>query len=359
MKEKTVGIIGKSGSGKTRDILFKEVQNIISNRENMIISDERLEYYNYFGQLLKDQGYRLEVINFKDPMKSSGWNPLGYISYLYNNDKTDKAIELLEKMGKLIFDDRETNSDPFWTNMATSYFIGIVLILLKISKEEKDPHAIDFYSILSVMLDGEKEYKESTYLKEYISKLSSLDPIYVALSPIVFAPNETRGSIISVVKSKINTIFMRPQILNMFYNESMNIEHLTDNSYGKLAVFVINYKPMNRMTNVFIEQAFSAVSDNNQKMNFILDGFDELPKVNGIDEMINIANHSNNNIKLYVTSTSKEKILDKYNEAEFSNIEKVIELTNKIEMLLEDNEYELPKLVEHKVEYFDFKKYFD
>jgi len=65
-----------------------------------------------------------------------GWNPIQYPYFLYREGNKDKALEYIEKIGKTIFK-VSPSADPFWSNCASSLFIGIVLGLFEDAKEEE------------------------------------------------------------------------------------------------------------------------------------------------------------------------------------------------------------------------------
>lgn len=361
MKEKTINIIGKSNTGKTKNILFNEVDNEINLGNDLFILDQKKEYINNFGNKLKENGYEISIINLKEPSRSDGWDPLEYISYLYENNKIDKCIELIKKMGLSLFKEKK-NIDPFWENSATDYFTGIVLILLKIaSKTENTPGLNTFTSIYNIINQGEKSYKNSTTLKTYCESLDPMDPIYISLSPIIYAPNETKGSIISIVKQKLNTFFMRPELLKSFYNNNFKISKLIEKENTKKAIFVIGYNPLNTLTNIIIEYLYDILITNNQNMTFILDGFDDLPELLCIEDMINTGNEGN--IKLYLAIKNEDKLSEKYKSYIFNNIEKEIRLNDKynkqsnIDENLNNKIYSLPYLKENTPVYFDFEEY--
>lgn len=353
MNKNTILLIGKNKTGKTKKVLFSEVNKKIENNENLLILDSKEEYYNNFAKNLIEKDYDIKVINFKDPSKSNGWNPLSYVKYLYDNGNFDKAVEILNMMGKEIFRNENPNSDPYWTNMSTYYFIGLCLILLKISKEESDEAASQFYSILQVSNEGEEKYSDTTYLREYCKNLNSMDPIRITLDSIINAPTETRGSIISVFKEKINNYFMRSNLVKSFRNDGFHIEDCSNNK--KTAVFVIGYKPLNSLVNILINQITDYILTKDKTYNIILDDFDSLPRFNDLEEIIKNTNHSNTN--LYLTATNKEDLFEKYKGDKFKNIEETIELNEFYEEILDEVSYPLPDLLNYELMKFDFKKY--
>ena len=132
MNENVMKIIGKSNTGKTRKILFEQVNEEIKKGNNLFIVDNKQEYYNNFYDELTNKGYDIKVVNFKEPLKSNGWDPIEYVNYLYKNNELDKTIEKIKSIGLKIFS--KIDFDPFWSQMSSDYFTGVVLSLIKITR---------------------------------------------------------------------------------------------------------------------------------------------------------------------------------------------------------------------------------
>ncbi|ATZ17237.1 conjugation protein [Williamsoniiplasma luminosum] len=83
-------IIGSTGSGKTQKVIFPTIftnsrlkdivdptTGIKTNRKpSFVITDPKGEIFDVTKMDLEKQGYNVQVLNFKDPSKSMGWNPL-------------------------------------------------------------------------------------------------------------------------------------------------------------------------------------------------------------------------------------------------------------------------------------------
>ncbi len=70
--------VGTTGSGKTTGCVEPQLRAISSqkNKPNLFITDPKGELFNRNAQHLKDNGYELFIINFKDLSHSDRWNPL-------------------------------------------------------------------------------------------------------------------------------------------------------------------------------------------------------------------------------------------------------------------------------------------
>lgn len=336
MKYNTTLIVGKNKTGKTRKIIFKDLKEKIKNKENLYILDNNKEYYNHFYKELKDNDYVIQVVNFKEPTKSNGWNPLSYPAYLRNEGKLDESVEVLESMANEIFY-QEKEEDPFWRLMSQNLFVGLSLLLYRIGEKVDDKHLYEFPTLMLLLKIGEEKYKDSTVLKKYLELLDPTDPIYISLSPIVFAPTETKGSILSVFKTKINLYLLREELVKSFTNNSYSEAKIPNTSFKNHAIFIIGNDSLNRLTNIVIENSFREALKNSRKSTFIIDEFDKLPKMLEINTMINKANR--NNIDLYLTATTMDNIIDKYGKLD--NIQQTIETKDYYESNDKDENIEI------------------
>ncbi len=335
-------IIGKKNTGKTT-LLFKELNNAIKNNENICIYNTRDEYFKTYSKQLKENNYNLLTLNIDEASKSNGFNPLQVPYELYKEGKKDKSIELIDTIAHEIFDEDNPNNDPFWQNMASSYFIGLVLILFKEGKEEQ----INLGSIQIMMNQGEENYKDTSYLKQYLSNIDVTNTIYTMLSPIVFAPPETKGSIISVCKQKLNNYMYREELLNMLNTNEINIRNLKQ----KTAIIIIASKQTD-LANIFINQLVEA---SNLSFTYILDNFDNLRKLLSFNNLLDNASYNKN--KIYIGIHNEEELKEKYGKYILDKFENIINLNDKElkENIKLGNDEDYPKLNVTKPNYINFK----
>jgi len=339
-------IIGKINSGKTKGILFSEMKRIITNDESFIVLDNRGEYYKTFGDETNKKGYNTLVINLDNPSLSNGYNPLLLPYKLYKNGNFDDCSILLKKITTEIFkEDKVSNSDPFWENMASDYVAGLILTMFKTASEEE----INFGSLGTMLNHVNKKYKDSTIFKTYLDNLSPLDSCYVLSSATEYAPLETRESILSVVRQKLNIIFMKENLLNML---SVNDGDL-DNVKDKTAIFIIGN---NNVANMFLGQLLYVLKKKSLLFNIILDNLDSYSRIVEMRELVE--NASYNGLKVNVAIRSLEEIEDKYGKYIFDKFQNVIMLdNNNLELLVEGSYDEYPEIKIVNNKYFDFEEY--
>lgn len=324
-------IIGKKGIGKT-STMFDEINKLIENNENLLIIDNKEEYYKTYAQNLKDNGYKVNVINFKDSTKSNGFNPLLMPYKLYKNGNKDTAIKIVSDFSKSLMHKQDA-MDPFWTDSAASYLTGLILLLFKEAKEEE-------INLASIQVMASEAEKDITNIREYVNKLDIISPEYTYLSGTVNAPSETRGGIVSILKMELTKYISTENLLNML---STNEIDLTNNE--KTAIFVISNEDYNKLTNVVI----SEVINSNIKYNYILDNFDSLDKILGLGDLLE------ENNKVYVISRNIDNIVEKYGKYitdKFDNIETI----NEQKELSVGTYNEYPKLDKKDIKYFNINE---
>ncbi|MDR3216991.1 MAG: type IV secretory system conjugative DNA transfer family protein [Clostridiaceae bacterium] len=69
--------VGTTGSGKTTGCVEPQLRAISSqkNKPNLFLTDPKGELFDRNVKHLKEQGYKIFVLNFKEPMRSDRWNP--------------------------------------------------------------------------------------------------------------------------------------------------------------------------------------------------------------------------------------------------------------------------------------------
>ena len=142
-------IIGTTGSGKTTGCTEPQLRAISSqkNKPNLFISDPKGELFDRNAKHLREQGYKLFTLNFKEPMRSDRWNPLLELYDLKAKEaNTEEGFEkrlLKTELDSLIhqiaksFISVKNQRDPSWECGAQDLLKGILYALLE-NVEKKD-----------------------------------------------------------------------------------------------------------------------------------------------------------------------------------------------------------------------------
>ena len=316
-------IIGSTGSGKTQGLSFPFIRIMAKAGESMIITDPKGELYEGTANELRERGYNIILLNFRDPQKGNCWNPFSLPYKLYKEGNVDKATELLEDLAKnILYDENNKGADPFWENTAADYFTGLSLALFDDAKEEE----INLNSINLMSTVGEEKLGGTTIIKEYFSDKSQTSGAYINAASTLMAPNETKGSILSVFKQKIKLFSSRDNLSEMLSNSDFDME---DIGRKKTAVFIIvqdEKKTYHSLVTIFLKQCYETLVRVAQetggklkyRTNFLLDEFANMPPLGDVDSMVSAAR--SRNIKLSFIIQNFSQLNDVYGKEKAETI---------------------------------------
>lgn len=288
-------VIGSTGSGKTQTVVKPMVNLLAKKGESMIITDPKGEIYKYAAENLKERGYKIIILNFRDPLHGNAWNPLTLPYQYYKNGNKDKSTELLDDVAlNILYDQtKKSNDSDFWEKSAADYFSGLTLGLFYDAKEKE----VNLNSINYMSTVGEERYATSTYVKEYFNLKGAESAPYIFASNTINAPNETKGGILSTFRQKIRLFSSRESLSEMLAYSDFKME---DIGREKTAVFMIIHdekKTYHSLMTIFIKQCYETLIDVAQdsggklpyRTNFILDEFANMPPLKDVDSMVSAA----------------------------------------------------------------------
>ncbi len=287
-------VVGATASGKTTSVVDPLVMSLAKKGESMVLTDPKGEIYKNHAAMLKEKGYNVIVLNFRDPVKGSSWNPLTLPYQLYKDGNVDKATELLEDVANNILKEKNSNADPFWQNSAADYFSGCVLGLFEDGKEEE----ININSIYTMTTQGEERFATSTYIKEYFNLKGENSSPYIFAANVINAPKETQGGQLSTFRQKIRIFAAQKNLSEMLSFTDFDMRNI---GKEKSAVFIVIHDEKttyHALATIFIKQLYETLIDEAYKQangrlkyrtNFILDEFANMPPLKDVTSMVTAA----------------------------------------------------------------------
>lgn len=285
-------IMGASGSGKTWAILDSLVKILGRRGESMIITDPKGEIYENNANMLRERGYKVIILNFRDPKYGACWNPFSYPYRLWKEGNHDKSQELLEDLGNNILIDPNNKAEPFWENNAADYFTGLALGLFEDAPDESQ---VNLNSINLMHSMGEDRIGATKYINEYFKFKDPLSGAYVSASSTINAPADTRGGVTSVFKQKIRIFSSREELSKMLSRSDFD---LRDIGREKTALFIKIHDEKttyHALATILVKQIYESLievaqtEDGNKlkiRTNFLLDEFANMPALKDVESMV-------------------------------------------------------------------------
>lgn len=365
--KKNLIVSGDISVGKTSNVLFPLVREMIDEKQSLLVLDSKEEYIKEYYDDLKSKDYNIVILNLRDLSKSEGWNPLEYPYNLYKDGKVDEAINYIEKQANAMFYD-DSEVDQFWSNNSSDFYTGIVLGLFEDGKDNE----INLSSVNSMFNSTDNKYSVNDYVTQYFKLKNPNSQSYIFASSTISAPKETKGGIISVARQKLRTYVTREMLSTLLNKTTFSYEDILTKP---TAIFVIardENKYINNVATMFIEQLFTILVNSKiqNQFNFVLDNIDDLERVNELSDML--SSGVSRNIKFEIATRSYEELIEKYGKyiEKLSNhvvVEKDIKLvidneeyTEEKEQLIEfvqDENVEFPLLQKEKIETFDIVEF--
>lgn len=214
-------ICGGSGAGKT---FFEVKPNLMEMPRNcsFVCTDPKGEIVRSCGQMLKDNGYQVKVINLLEMNKSDCYNPFAYI-----REETD-VVKLITNLISNTTPKGSTPSDPFWEKSEGLFLQSIFYyVWLECSPAERN-----FRTVLKLMGEAEvvQEGKKSklTERMEKLardSKLGNNHPAVKQYNKCMRGAGDTVRSIIISANSRL-AFLENQQVLRLLSRDEMNLSQL-------------------------------------------------------------------------------------------------------------------------------------
>ncbi len=331
-------IFGATGSKKTRLFCMPLINILAKGGESFVVTDPKGELYDKTAGLAKANGYKTVVLNFRDIGKGDMWNPLSLPYDIYKSGEKDKAISMFNDfINAISAPHSEKTKDLFWIEMASSFALANLLLLVEAGTREEMNVAS-----LAKMCNMDQENVLSMLMKEMDS--SSLAAMNY--KSIFSAASDTKRSIYASLYAIVRVFTLQENLIKMLSGNTVDLKSI---GREKTAVYLIvpdEKSTYHFLTTVFIKQAYEVMIEEAQKekdnklpvrVNFVLDEFCNMPKVQDMPAMISAAR--SRNIRYFLVAQSLHQLRNKYGEESDTikgNCDNWVFLTSKERDLLEE-----------------------
>lgn len=313
-------IFGNTGSKKTRNFCIPSVYTIGMAGESMIISDPKGEIYRYTSGFLESQGYSIQVLNLRDPQKSSRWNPLMQPYQLYKRGDVDKAVEMISDFCMQLKNQVHSDRDPYWENQAMDLLLGIILILFECESEKKKIHMESVQKIrMYIELENTSDIKTCVFW-DLVRSFPEDSLIRYKLASIYALRNveKTLNCVVSTFDSMVRNFIFNKKLMNLMAVNEVDYTILT----RKAVLYLITpdeKTTFHFLVSVFVKQCYESLIEAAQncqngklptRVNFILDEFSNFPKISDMPAMISAAR--SRDIRFVLCIQSKQQLLAAY-----------------------------------------------
>lgn len=315
--------VGETGGGKTRRQILPMVRSMILAGASFIVNDLKGEIKRHTMELLKKKGYRVFVLNFRNPRQGNQYNILMEGAKLYKAGRISEAIESFYSFANSLYEPTKSEKDPYWTLESSRYLTGLCIIACDLL----DLEDINLENVYNIHTLGMEKMGCGTYLKQYFTEERKMSDVWKLVEGTITAPNDTQASILSVMSQGLSRLILNHDVMDMMSASDFEVESI---GKEKTAVFLITkdetsmYDPI---VSSFIDQAYSSLvgmAENlyegklPQRVEFVMDEFANMAKINDMSKKITASR--SRGIRWHLVVQSLEQLTALYGKADASTI---------------------------------------
>lgn len=305
-------IFGATGSKKTRMFAMPSIGIFARAGESFVVTDPKGELFQRTSGEVAEMGYEVCCLNLRNMKAGESWNPF-YLPYkLYHGGERAKAMEMVQQMASMMTED--SNEDKFWTHTTIDVLCGMIFYLFETETETKCT-----LLSLNALWDSYIE-RRKTFLNKVEEKFGNT-MISRKLSSLNNSSDKTVGSIEAIVSMALNRIMVNEEMMKYLSGNSINLEELAKKKTAIYLVIPDENKTYHFVVSIFLEQLYEALikeahtKKNNMleiRMNFLIDEFANIPKIENMDSMITASR--SRNIRFHLIIQSMKQLRHKYEE---------------------------------------------
>ncbi len=307
-------IFGATGSKKTRMFAMPAIGIFARAGESFVVTDPKGELYGRTIGDVVSYGYESNCINLRDFKAGVTWNPLALPYRYYHNGKKAKAIEYAVEMSKMIIGENATD-EAFWINTAVDVFSGFILLLFELSSEE-ECHFRSLYELWrSYIADRKKAIGK-------IKELFGEGLIYQRISSLDNPSEKTVGSIEAFISMGLNKLGINEEFIEFLSQKGLDLQELAGKKNAIYLVIPDENTSYHFVASLFLEQLYEVLIEKAQneashmlpiRMNFLIDEFANIPKIQNMDAMITASR--SRNIRFHLIVQGMKQLEQKYEKS--------------------------------------------
>lgn len=330
-------IVGTTGSGKTTGFVDQNISVLgkSKGKPSIIISDPKKELYEKHANHLQKEGYKISVLDLREPYSSERWNPMNVLIrrirlvkdleynlefkdgkyygagevFLSYRDARARVQELKDEIYENAMDlvyticPVQNKDQPTWEEGARNLIFGFILALcedcIKGKVEEKQLLLFNVYHNITKYC-SEDTAALSTYLLEGRDEYSKVRGL---VNTVLITSDKTLTSYLSEVNAYMQQL-ADDGILSLTSENDLDIVNMDEEPNAVFIIVPDERFTRHRFVTLFITQMYKELVEKanlnlrrgqketailKRNTYFVLDEFGNLPKFENIEGMVTVA----------------------------------------------------------------------
>ena len=297
-------MIGAAGVGKTAYWLYPCIEYACASGMSFMSTDTKGDVMRNYGNIAKEYGYNVSVIDLRNPTRSNGNNLLHLVNkymdlYKENPDqlvykaKAEKYAKIIAKTIILAGMDTESfGQNAYFYDAAEGLLTATILIAAEFCEPE-ERHIVSIFKLIQELLAPSKDKKQKNQFQFLMSKLPNEHKAKWFAGAALNTAEQSMASVMSTALSRLNSFLDSELEQLLCFDTEIDAEKFCNE---KSAIFII--MPEENPVTFFIisliiqqlyREILSVADENGGKLKnrcvFFCDEFGTLPKIESAEMM--------------------------------------------------------------------------
>ena len=303
-------VVGATRSGKTRSIVLQTVGNLGLAGESMIISDPKAEIFHYTSQFLKDLGYEIITLDFKNPTKSTRYNFLQPVIDAVNREDYRKAEEYAWDITQSLVGNEDSKMEKIWRDGEMSVIAGAIMSVVFDNREH--PEYQNLTNVFSFISEMCKTVGQQMPINKYIENLPPEHPASTIFNIARIAPEKTRGSFFTSALTTLR-LFTSKSIYGMTCKSDFSLKQAGEKKTATYIILPDEKTTYYSLASLFVYQNYVSLVESADerggelkvRANYILDEFGNFTTIPAFSNMLTVAGGRRIRFNLFLQSFSQ------------------------------------------------------
>lgn len=302
-------MIGASGVGKTANFLYPNIEYCCAAGMSFVTTDSKGDLYRNTATIAeKYYGYKIAVIDLRNPTRSSGYNMLYLVNKYMDLYKSEGKLEYKaksEKFAKITAktiisaggDVSNMGQNAFFYEAAEGLLTAVILLVAEFCPPEKR-HIISVFKLIQDLL-APSEVKSVSRFKQLIDKLPSEHKARWFAGAALNSSEQAMASVMSTALSRLNSFIDSELEQILCFDTSIDVEEFCSRKSAIYLVLPEEDTTKHFLISLIFQQLYremlTVADEKNGKLDkrvmFYMDEIGTLPKIEGL-EMIFSASRS-------------------------------------------------------------------
>lgn len=303
-------VCGGSGAGKTR---FFCKPNLMQCNTSFVILDPKGEILRDTGNLLKDKGYDIKVLDLITMEKSHCYNPFVYL-------QSDNDVQkLVTNLFKSTTPKGSQSQDPFWDTSASMLLSALIFYLHYEAPEDEQNFSMVMEMLRAGAIEDEEDPRPSP-LDELFAELELKNPEHIALKyyrSYHSGSAKTLKSIQITLAARLEK-FNLESLASLTITDEMDLPLLGERKVALFALIPDNDTSFNFLVSILYTQLFQQLfyaADHihggslNVPVHFLMDEFANVSLPDDFDKILSVMRSRGVSVSIILQNLAQLKAL--------------------------------------------------